>query len=153
MSTRPLIDCLLQEIHLVGGQTQEKRRPPACISAAEHPRLPSGGSGKLCPHCKSISSSRRALVWSFTRQCDGGDAFGAVRCGRYENQHRDSVLRGSISGDSGTQRLCHGGARNPPYDAEGRVLLSLLRNYYTLAYIDKMWDILRREAFPKEIVL
>ncbi len=26
-------------------------------------------------------------------------------------------------------------------------------NYYTLAYIDKMWGILRREAFPKEIVL
>ncbi len=26
-------------------------------------------------------------------------------------------------------------------------------NYYTLAYIDKMWGILRREAFPKEIIL
>lgn len=26
-------------------------------------------------------------------------------------------------------------------------------NYYTLAYIDKMWGILRREAFPKEVVL
>ncbi len=26
-------------------------------------------------------------------------------------------------------------------------------NYYTLAYIDKMWGILRKEAFPKKIVL
>lgn len=26
-------------------------------------------------------------------------------------------------------------------------------NYYTLAYIDKMWGILRQEAFPKEIRL
>ena len=26
-------------------------------------------------------------------------------------------------------------------------------NYYTLAYIDKMWGILRQEAFPEEIRL
>lgn len=26
-------------------------------------------------------------------------------------------------------------------------------NFYTLAYIDKMWGILRREAFPEKIVL
>jgi oxygen-independent coproporphyrinogen-3 oxidase len=26
-------------------------------------------------------------------------------------------------------------------------------NYYTLAYIDKMWGILRKEAFPKQITL
>ena len=26
-------------------------------------------------------------------------------------------------------------------------------NFYTLAYIDKMWGILRKEAFPSEIVL
>ena len=26
-------------------------------------------------------------------------------------------------------------------------------NYYTLAYIDKMWGILRREAFPKRLEL
>ena len=26
-------------------------------------------------------------------------------------------------------------------------------NYYTLAYIDKMWGIMRREAFPEEIRL
>ena len=26
-------------------------------------------------------------------------------------------------------------------------------NFYTLAYIDKMWGIMRKEAFPKEIQL
>ena len=26
-------------------------------------------------------------------------------------------------------------------------------NYYTLAYIDKMWGIMRKEAFPEEISL
>ena len=26
-------------------------------------------------------------------------------------------------------------------------------NYYTLAYIDKMWGIMRKEAFPEQIVL
>jgi len=26
-------------------------------------------------------------------------------------------------------------------------------NFYTLAYIDKMWGIMRREAFPEKIVL
>ncbi|MBO4267077.1 MAG: coproporphyrinogen III oxidase, partial [Lachnospiraceae bacterium] len=26
-------------------------------------------------------------------------------------------------------------------------------NFYTLAYIDKMWGIMRKEAFPKEIRL
>ena len=26
-------------------------------------------------------------------------------------------------------------------------------NFYTLAYIDKMWGILRKEAFPKKIEL
>ena len=26
-------------------------------------------------------------------------------------------------------------------------------NFYTLAYIDKMWGIMRREAFPKQITL
>ena len=26
-------------------------------------------------------------------------------------------------------------------------------NFYTLAYIDKMWGIMRREAFPREIRL
>ena len=26
-------------------------------------------------------------------------------------------------------------------------------NYYTLAYIDKMWGIMRKEAFPERIVL
>ncbi len=26
-------------------------------------------------------------------------------------------------------------------------------NYYTLAYIDKIWGIMRHEAFPKEIIM
>ncbi|WP_027398486.1 coproporphyrinogen-III oxidase family protein [Anaerovorax odorimutans] len=26
-------------------------------------------------------------------------------------------------------------------------------NYYTLAYIDKMWSVMRKEAFPKELIL
>ena len=26
-------------------------------------------------------------------------------------------------------------------------------NFYTLAYIDKMWGIMRRQAFPQEITL
>jgi len=26
-------------------------------------------------------------------------------------------------------------------------------NYYTLSYIDKMWGIMRKEAFPQSIVL
>ena len=26
-------------------------------------------------------------------------------------------------------------------------------NFYTLAYIDKMWGIMRKEAFPEKIVL
>ena len=31
------------------------------------------------------------------------------------------------------------------------ILTATYENFYTLSYIDKMWGILRREAFPEEI--
>lgn len=37
--------------------------------------------------------------------------------------------------------------------AKGAFYFHYYENFYTLAYIDKMWDILRKEAFPPEIRL
>ncbi|MBR4895438.1 MAG: coproporphyrinogen III oxidase, partial [Clostridia bacterium] len=36
---------------------------------------------------------------------------------------------------------------------KGAFFYHYYENYYTLAYIDKMWGILRHEAFPREIRL
>ena len=43
---------------------------------------------------------------------------------------------------------CSRGDAIAPFIAEFKY-----ENYYTLAYIDKMWGIMRREAFPEEIRL
>ena len=46
-------------------------------------------------------------------------------------------------------------------EAQGRYRMTLkgafyyhhYENFYTLAYIDKMWGILRKEAFPEQLML
>ena len=36
---------------------------------------------------------------------------------------------------------------------KGAFYYHYFENFYTLAYIDKMWSVLRKEAFPKKIEL
>jgi len=36
---------------------------------------------------------------------------------------------------------------------KGSYYYHYFEGYYTLSYIDKMWNVLRLEAFPKEIIL
>lgn len=49
--------------------------------------------------------------------------------------------------------ICDRGTWHISNDAERRILLLLLREFLYPSYIDKMWGILRQEAFPERIVL
>lgn len=49
--------------------------------------------------------------------------------------------------------ICDRGTWHISNDAERRILLLLLREFLYPSYIDKMWGILRQEAFPEKIVL
>ena len=42
---------------------------------------------------------------------------------------------------------------NPLTTKRGAFYYHYYENYYTLSYIDKMWGIMRKEAFPKHLEL
>lgn len=67
--------------------------------------------------------------------------FGVPLESRYGWEIKFAKMLGFLTGDSGTYQMTLKGAFYYHY----------YENFYTLAYIDKMWGILRREAFPDRI--
>lgn len=69
--------------------------------------------------------------------------FGVPLRQMYGAELKLAKLLGFITEDNGIYRMTLKGAFYYHY----------YENYYTLAYIDKMWGILRKEAFPSQIIL
>ena len=77
------------------------------------------------------------------RAADFEDFFGVPLKKAYGAELAMAKALGWITEENGEYRMTLKGAFYYHY----------YENYYTLAYIDKMWGILRREAFPKQIIL
>lgn len=87
------------------------------------------------------------LFWTaYSTRVNAGDfeAFFGVPLERmYGRELKLGALLGLLTRENGEYRMTPKGAFYYHY----------YENFYTLAYIDKMWGILRQEAFPQEITL
>ncbi len=108
-------------------------------------------AGEL-PTSLTIRFSRRQrmiyyLFWTaYSTQVSGADFerfFGAPLKRMYGLELKMAKLLGFVTEEKGVYRMTLKGAFYYHY----------YENFYTLAYIDKMWGIMRKEAFPKEIRL
>ena len=72
-----------------------------------------------------------------------GEFFGVPLKKMYGAELKIAELLGLVTHKDGIYRMTLKGAFYYHY----------YENFYTLAYIDKMWGIMRREAFPKRIEL
>ena len=77
------------------------------------------------------------------READFERFFGVPLRKMYGMELRLAKLLGFVTESGGTWRMTLKGAFYYHY----------YENFYTLAYIDKMWGILRKEAFPERITL
>ena len=87
------------------------------------------------------------LFWTaYSTKVSAGDFekfFGVSLEKVYGAELKIAKLLGFVTEEDGVYRLTLKGAYYYHY----------YENFYTLAYIDKMWGIMRKEAFPREIVL
>lgn len=87
------------------------------------------------------------LFWTaYSTKVDSRDFekfFGAPPEKYYGRELKLAERLGFITSDNGVYRMTLKGAFYYHY----------YENYYTLAYIDKMWGIMRKEAFPQKIIL
>ncbi len=97
-----------------------------------------------------FSRRQRMLYWLFWRAystfVDAADFrafFGTTLEEEFGLELRLACLAGWLRQEAGGYRLT----------AEGAFRFHHYENFYTLAYIDKMWGILRREDFPEQITL
>lgn len=106
----------------------------------------------LLPTCLTLRFSVRQrmiyyLFWTaYSTQVDSGafeDFFGVPLKKAYRLETWASKKLGFVTEADGVYRMTLKGAFYYHY----------YEHYYTLAYIDKMWGILRMEAFPDKIVL
>ena len=92
---------------------------------------------------------KRRLLDDITKYClekgyvrDSIWTFSGEREARYSSMTRDNFL-GFLTEHNGVYRMT----------LEGAFYYHYYENFYTLAYIDKMWGIMRKEAFPERIEL
>ena len=97
-----------------------------------------------------FSLRQRMVYWLFwtaysteVREADFERFFGVPLRKMYGMELRLAKLLGFVTESGGTWRMTLKGAFYYHY----------YENFYTLAYIDKMWGILRKEAFPERITL
>ena len=69
--------------------------------------------------------------------------FGVPLNKMYGAELRFAKMLGFITEENGNYRMT----------AKGAFYYHYYENFYTLAYIDKMWGIMRKEAFPEKIEL
>lgn len=108
-------------------------------------------SGRL-PTSLTLRFTRRQrmvyyLFWSiYSTKTDARDFeefFGVPLSKMYGRELKAAKLLGFLTEENGVYRLT----------PKGVFYYHYFENFYTLAYIDKMWGIMRRQAFPEEIRL
>ncbi len=97
-----------------------------------------------------FSLRQRMVYWLFwtaysteVRESDFARFFGVPLRKMYGAELKLAKLLGFVTEENGVWRMT----------LRGAFYYHHYENFYTLAYIDKMWGILRREAFPGEITL
>lgn len=109
------------------------------------------GEGRLPTSLTLRFSLRQRMVYylfwtAYSTKVSAGDFekfFGVPLKKMYGAELKIAKLLGFIMEEEGIYRLTLKGAYYYHY----------YENFYTLAYIDKMWGIMRKEAFPREIFL
>lgn len=109
------------------------------------------GEGRLPTSLTLRFSLRQRMVYylfwtAYSTKVSAGDFekfFGVPLKKMYGAELKIAKLLGFITEEEGIYRLTLKGAYYYHY----------YENFYTLAYIDKMWGIMRKEAFPREIFL
>lgn len=109
------------------------------------------GEGRLPTSLTLRFSLRQRMVYylfwtAYSTKVSAGDFekfFGVPLKKMYGTELKIAKLLGFITEEEGIYRLTLKGAYYYHY----------YENFYTLAYIDKMWGIMRKEAFPREIFL
>ncbi len=109
------------------------------------------GEGKLPTSLTTRFSVRQRMVYylfwtAYSTKVDAGDFekfFGVPLKRMYGMELKAAKLFGLITGENGVYSMTLKGAFYYHY----------YESFYTLAYIDKMWGIMRKEAFPEKIEL